>query len=102
MFWLSAQIVLLANWHALVAEDVVGRGHVEIEVREAAVEEIGLSGQLGVLAADLDGDGAVVGADEFFRGEGREIVDALLQACLEGGEGDFIVGPTRQRLLGKA
>jgi hypothetical protein len=43
---------------------------VEVEVGEAAVEEVGLAGEVGVVAADLEGDGAGVGAGVQTTGEG--------------------------------
>src|SRR5205807_8030390 len=82
--------VALAELDAAVAQDVVGGGAVEIEVRQDVVQQQPLSGELALVGAELDRDLLVLGAVDLRRLEALDVVDGLGEARLE-------VGKTRVR-----
>src|SRR5690349_14295286 len=78
-----ADVVALAELHAVVAQDVVGRGDVEIEIGQRLPEQVLHAGPGDVAARALDGDLLVLAAVEL-RGldrldEGDRLGDALFQ-----------------------
>lgn len=86
------EVVELAELHALLAEDVVGGGHVEEEVRDKPAVDVASGGNVNALArAETDGDcGLVAAVDGGLVGsvdDGGDLVDA----GVEVGEGLEVV-----------
>src|SRR5262245_49759791 len=80
-----AHEVALAELEAAVAQDVVGGGAVEIEVRQDEIEQQRLAGELALVAAELERDVLVLGAVDLRRLEALAEVDHLGEAALELG-----------------
>src|SRR6185437_12325242 len=97
----SGEEIALADRHAAVAQDVVGGGDVEVEIRQRTGEEIGLARNRLFLAADLDRHLAVVAAGEVLGRKCLDVIERLDDAGLELGESLFVIGPGRRRPAGK-
>src|SRR3954470_4022597 len=78
-----AHEVALAELDAAVAQDVVGGGAVEIEVRQDEVEQQRLPGELALVAAELERDVLVLGAVDLRRLEALAEVDHFREPALE-------------------
>src|SRR5882757_1616273 len=86
-----AHEIALADLDAALANDVVGGGGVEIEVRQAAAEQQALPGEVhdvAVRRGELDLLG--VGAVNVALADGLQKRDGLADALLELGQGGFL------------
>src|SRR5450759_3318370 len=84
--------IALAEFDAAMAQDVVGGGSVEIEIRQTEVEQERLPFELALSARKLDNDLLVLGAVDLHRLEGLDEINGLRDAVLDLGEARFIVG----------
>lgn len=98
----AADEILLADGHAVVAQDVVGGGDVKVEVRQAGVVRVVQAGvfALGVAAQDDDVSGFRAG--EFLGGNRGEEVNGLGDAGLVLGHAGFVVLEARHVHVGQA
>jgi hypothetical protein len=78
-----------------MAQDVIRRCAVEIEVRQDETLQQPLPRELALVGAELDGDVLVLGAVDLRRLEGFAVVDRLGEARLELGKACFRVGHIR-------
>src|SRR5436190_10000206 len=79
-----AHEIALADLDAALADDVVGGGGVEIEVRQRVAEQQALAGELAGLAArEGDLDLLALGAVDLALLDALEILDGLGNALLE-------------------
>ena len=62
----GAHEIALADFYAVVAQNVVGSGDMEIEVRQREIDEIVLARQRQRLAADREIDGTRFAAVDLF------------------------------------
>src|SRR5215813_8422797 len=81
-----AHEIALAELDAAVAQDVVGGGAVEIEVRQDEIEQQSLPGELALVVAELERDVLVLGAVDLRRFEALAEVNHLGESALELGE----------------
>jgi hypothetical protein len=88
----SVEVVHLAEFHALLAQDVVHGGHVEEEVGHEPAVDVAGGGQVGALAgAHADGDGLLGAAlDEGLVCLGDDSGDGV-DAGVEVGKGLHVV-----------
>src|SRR3569623_747859 len=96
-----AHEIALADLDAAAADDVVSRGGMEIEVRQAAAEQQALSGEvldIAVGCGELDFLG--VGAVDLALLDGLEERNGLADALLELGERGLL-GPELRSLLAR-
>lgn len=98
----AADEILLADGHAVVAQDVVGGGDVEIEVRQAGVVRVVQTGVFALGVAAQDDDLAGFRAGEFFGRNAGEKVDGLGDAGLVFGQRGFGVLEARHVHVGQA
>src|SRR5450830_531383 len=99
----SADVIALADFHAVVAEDVVSGGDVEEEVLHAVVQQVGFAGEtLFLWRARTQHDFTAVGAVELFRLEAVDEGDGFVQARLQVGEAGFVVFVRRHFDIGQA
>src|SRR5262245_64607539 len=96
-----AHEVALAELDAGVAQDVVGGGAVEIEIRQDEVEQQRLSGELALVGAELERDVLVLGAVDLRRLEGLAEVNDLGEPGLELGESSLGIRQVRHRDAGE-
>jgi hypothetical protein len=90
-----AHEIALAELDPTMAQDVIRRCAVEIEVRQDKILQQPLPRELALVGAELDGDVLVLGAVDLRRLEGFAIVDRLGEARLEFGKACFRVGHVR-------
>src|SRR5882757_2360308 len=96
------QKIAFADLDAVVAQDAVGSGGMEVEIRQREmVQELLALESHGVAPADGEGNVASLRALERFRLERFHIVDGPGEACLEFIEGLFSVGGRRHLALGE-
>src|SRR6185312_4980392 len=88
----SAGEVALADRHTGVAQQVVRRRHVEVEIWHRISVEVGQGRHLHVLAADLERDQLVLQPIELRRGDCLGEIEPFLQAGLDLLEGLLVVG----------
>src|SRR5690349_21585713 len=74
----SAEEVGLAEWHAIVPQNGVGRGDVEIEVRRGEMQEVLQAREFHLAAAELQHDLLFLRAVDVGRREGLQITLHLL------------------------
>lgn len=98
----AADEILLADGHAVVAQDVVGGGDMEIKVRQAGVVRVVQAGVFALGVAAQDDDVAGFRAGEFFGRKGAEEVDGLGDAGLVFGQRGFVVFEARHVHVGQA
>src|SRR3989344_1274632 len=91
----SAEEIALADADTVVAQDGVGSGVVEIEVRHDVIEQEGLTLEVGFLVAALEGYGACFAAVDLRSVEAVQEVQGLADACLQLGKAGFIIGMAR-------
>jgi hypothetical protein len=96
-----AHEVALAELDPAMAQDVIRRCAVEIEVRQDEILQQPLPRELALVGAELDCDVLVLGAVDLSRLEGFAVVDRLGEARLELGETCFRVGHVRHLGAGK-
>src|ERR1051325_5593268 len=98
----AAHEIALADLDAALADDVVGRGGVEIEVRQGAAEQQALPGELAGLATrERDLDLLALGAVDLALLHALQIFDGLGDAVLEPRDRGLVVGEL-QGLLARA
>ena len=95
-----AEEVDLADVDAVVTQDRVGRGDVEVEVGQHVVIEV-VAAAHGVALHPAVLAGALLGADEVVAGEGRQVVDDGAQAGAQLLDGLLGVGVRRRGLAGE-
>ena len=96
-----AEIIHLAQRHALVPQDAIGGGGVEKEVREHEAEEIAFAGEFQRVGPGLEFDRLGLAAVDLRRLHALQEGDGLVDARLQVGEGFFLVGKARRRDAGK-
>src|SRR6266705_4390587 len=97
------EVILLADFHAAMAQDVVGGGDVEKEIRKREVQQVGLALEVqDPAAARLDRDVAVLRAVDLGRLEFLAEGDGALDARLELGKARLLVLPARRLGAGEA
>jgi len=85
-----AHEVTLAEFDPAMAQDVIRRCAVEIEVRQDEILQQPLSRELALVSAEFDGDVLVLGAIDLRRLEGFAVVDCLGKARLELGSAKLV------------
>jgi len=96
-----AQIVALADLDAVVAQDRIGRGQVEEEVRLSLTLEIGQALDHASLAATGQGDVAIFGAGEGCWVQTLDIGDGPVDAGDQFSEAGFDIVPGRNLFAGQ-
>src|SRR3989344_1331297 len=91
----SAEEVALADADTVMAQDGVGGGVVEIEVRHDVIEQEGLTLQVGFLVAALEDDGARFAAVDLRSVKAVQEIQGFGDACLQLGKAGFIIGMAR-------
>src|SRR5579863_3317665 len=92
----AAQIVELSDLDALVAEDVVSRGHVEEKIGQREIGDEFAADEVCFALGKFESDRSVFRAVEFFAGNASEIVDRLGNARLKLRKGGLRIGKTRR------
>src|SRR6185369_2337890 len=88
--WIAEEIAL-AELHAVVPQDVVGGGDVEVEVRPGEALQVLLAAEFRVLAAQLEDHFAPLGAVDLLRLQRLHEIEGLGDACFQLGEGLLVV-----------
>src|SRR6202023_2187179 len=96
-----AHKISLAELDPAMAQDVIRRCAVKIEVRQDEILQQPLPREFALIGAELDGDVLVLGAVDLRRLEGFAVVDRLGEARLEFGKAWFRVGHVRHLGSGK-
>ena len=91
----GAEEVAFADVDAIVAQDGVGGGVVEIEVRQHVVKQERLALEVGFLVAALECHGTCVAAINLRGAEALQEGQGAGDARLQFGEGGFVVGVAR-------
>ena len=86
-----AEEVDLAQLHPVVTQDVVGRGDVEVDVREHEVLQVVPAPEAQRSAAQRQGDGALLRTVDLLGVEALEILDGPGDARLELGKAALVV-----------
>src|ERR1700746_2518619 len=89
-------VVALADFNAVVTDDVVGGGAVEEEVRQTEMQQVGLSLERHLPLAGLPADVLVFRAVELRRGESLDEIERLRNPRLGLGERRVGIGERRQ------
>lgn len=74
------------------SQDVVGRGDVEIEIRQAEAEEVGLALEAKLAVAQREGDVTRLGAGEVLGRQAFDERDRLGDPLFQLGEARLVVG----------
>src|SRR5205823_11552786 len=97
-----AHEIALADLDAALADDVVGGGGVEIEVRQGVAEQQALAGELADLPArEGDLDFLALGAVDLALLHTLEILDGLGDPVLQLHNGGLVVGEFQKLLAGQ-
>ncbi|CAM2157684.1 hypothetical protein PT2222_430016 [Paraburkholderia tropica] len=92
----AAEIVEFADFDAVVTQDVVRGRHVEEEVGQHEREQIAQARELDRARTHLERDGLVFAAVDLFGLERVQVVDGLLDACVQFVERHFHVVELRR------
>src|SRR5438874_4849101 len=83
--------VAFPDFHAALAQDCVGGGAVEIEVRHGEMQQILLTGQLQRVAGNGEGDLTALAAIDLVGLEALEVAQHGIDAAAQVGQGLFSV-----------
>jgi adenine/guanine phosphoribosyltransferase-like PRPP-binding protein len=98
----AAEEVTFAERHAIVAQDGVGRGHVELEVGVHPAQKIVGALEAHFLSGHLDRDRALLSAVDLIGPDGCQKFQHLADAGLQVLEGGLGVGVRRHLALGQS
>lgn len=96
-----ADEIALADFHAVAAQDGVGGGGMEIEIRHRVLQQVVDAGEGLGFAAYLASDGACLRAIHLRRGETVDGCNRAVDARDQIGERRFVVFPLRRFLAGQ-